>query len=87
MLKFINRDEQGKFCVVISAVYDHKRCVLYTGDEKGFVKAWSFEDIIEIVNISPLSKNGKKNKFLSFGMNGITLSMPIVTPRDVCLIF
>ncbi|CAG9334724.1 unnamed protein product [Blepharisma stoltei] len=60
--KFLNLDQEGVNSYVQSTEYDNKRHILFIGDEKGCLKAFSFEKLISVLEIAPISSDGRENK-------------------------
>jgi WD40 repeat protein len=72
-----NQDSNGNPVAVMTSAYDHENHILFLGDEKGYVKAYSFKDIINYLKFDELSPNPKENKSNTFAVRS-HLTIPAI---------
>ncbi|CAG9330960.1 unnamed protein product [Blepharisma stoltei] len=84
IFSYTNRDLDGITSVVQGISYLLPKHILFTGDDRGNFQALSFKGIIDILDIEPLSTDGRENKMMSL-VNKSILAAPDI-PNDTLVV-
>lgn len=62
ILSITNCDPTGFKCTVQACVYNKSEEIVYTADERGYIKAFSIKSLTRHLNLAPLFEKAKDNK-------------------------
>lgn len=86
ILTYTNKDSDGNTSAVQGIAYLLSKHVLFIGDDRGNLQALSFKGVIEILNITTLSTNGRENKMMSL-VNKSILAAPNIPIEIIEVLF
>ena len=86
ILSLINHDPGNLITAVQATSYYPQDKILFIGDEKGYIKAYSLEEVIRILGIGMMSAKPKDNKASSFASRA-HLNAPTIPPSALRLIY
>ena len=79
-----NQEINTPITAVQATSYYTSENLLFVGDEKGFVKCYSLKEILNYLNLEPLSTKAKENRSIG---NRIHLTMPNVSSSMISTLF
>jgi WD40 repeat protein len=84
LLSIQNQDPSGFKCTVQAIVYNKSQEILYTADERGYIKALNLSNLTKHLNLTPLLEKAKENKTTST-LSKSSFNLPVTSSLVVSL--